>query len=134
MQVLDIVTLPVDVDAPKKARTAVLRMMEQRGCVCRVEDVALAVSELVTNVVRHTESPEVRLCVELTGEVVRVTVSDSAPGTPVPARLTTAERRLCAGDAAPAGRGLMLVSALTDAWGTAPAQTDGKDVWFEVAC
>lgn len=134
MQVLDMIMLPATVDAPKQARTAVLQMTEQRGCLCRVEDVALAVSELVTNVVRHTESTEVRLCVELTGVVVRVTVSDSAPGTAALDRLAGTSASVPVAAASAVGRGLMLVSALTDTWGTHAVEDDGKDVWFEVAC
>lgn len=134
MQVLDIVTLPASIDSPKRARAAVLRMMEQRGCLCRIDDVAVAVSELVTNVVRHTDSADVRLSVELVASVVRVTVSDSStvdllmPEVPVPDE-TLADRA-----AAEAGRGLLLVAALTDAWGTDITDADGKHVWFEVSC
>ncbi|MEU6663797.1 ATP-binding protein [Streptomyces sp. NPDC046821] len=92
------------------------------------DDVALIATELVTNAVRHatpaTGDPEAparcRLTVERpTPDTVRVTVSDSSPRRPVLAE---------AGEDDEAGRGLLLIQALSADWGTSD-HTAGKSVW-----
>lgn len=145
MQVVDTFTIPTNTDAPRRAREAVSRVLADRGTLvrfadtARFDDVQLAVSELVTNAVRHTDSRVIELTVQLVDERIRVTVSDSSteiplipsqgPSTlrPIPAAVTAAMT------ASLACRGLLLVAALTDDWGTEAAD-NGKAVWFEIAC
>ncbi len=92
-----------------------------------VETVVLLTSEVVSNVVLHAgphrPNDEIVLCVELTGDLVRVEVTDQHPGTP---RIDTA-----AGSDGLSGRGLLLLDVLASAWGVVPSGT-GKVVWFEV--
>ncbi|GEB57165.1 hypothetical protein GCM10017674_78550 [Streptomyces gardneri] len=90
------------------------------------EGVALVVTELVSNAVRHAslanlESPErCHLMLELTTpDTIRVTVYDSSPRRPVLRH---------PGDDDTSGRGLYLVAALAANWGVRPV-TDGKAVW-----
>ena len=87
----------------------------------RCEDLELAVSELVTNAIRHGGEP-VTLTVLPADEGVRVEVTDgsselSTPATTVP--LDTGRR------------GLRLVDAVCRAWGW-HAVEGGKCVWCEV--
>ncbi|MFI9078766.1 ATP-binding protein [Streptomyces sioyaensis] len=81
------------------------------------EDVGLAVSELVTNAIKHglgTVSLRMRNAGD--GEL-RVEVRDDSPD---PARLRTA------GDQDVSGRGMFLVAVLACDWGVSP---DGTTTW-----
>jgi hypothetical protein len=83
---------------------------------------AVIVSELATNAVRHARSP-FRVSIARTESSVRVGVRDASRD--LPARID--------GDTArTGGRGIALIAALADAWGT-DAETDGKTVWAELA-
>ena len=84
-----------------------------------VEDEALLVlSELVTNAVVHGRAP-VELRLEHTGGHLLVEVRDGAEVPPQ-------ERHAAPDDEH--GRGLALVSAVAERWGTKPLR-DGKSVW-----
>jgi anti-sigma regulatory factor (Ser/Thr protein kinase) len=83
--------------------------------------VALMVSELATNAVRHAQSPfSVR--VERDGDRVRVAVTDRGTGRPQARRPAPTD---------PRGRGLLIVQELSDEWGV-DAKREGKTVWFVV--
>jgi anti-sigma regulatory factor (Ser/Thr protein kinase) len=85
-----------------------------------LDNVALVVSELATNCVRHAKT-EFQLCVSYDGESVRVEVTDRGAGRPAAGH---------PGPEQPQGRGLFLVQAITRRWGVIPAPTgDGKTVW-----
>ncbi|MDC2951510.1 ATP-binding protein, partial [Streptomyces heilongjiangensis] len=84
--------------------------------------VLLAVSELVTNALVHTDG-RVRLDLTLLHDRLRVAVADNSPRTPIkPANI---------GWQATGGRGVLLVEAMSSAWGTVPA-SGGKQVWAEI--
>jgi anti-sigma regulatory factor (Ser/Thr protein kinase) len=81
----------------------------------------LLTTELVSNVVRHVGQPMTIRALRQPSRI-RVEVDDDSTDLPVlqhPAPLQ------------PRGRGLLLVDALADQWGTAP-RDDGKTVWFEI--
>ena len=82
----------------------------------------LLVSELVTNALLHGRPP-LELRVAAIGEKVRVEVHDAAGDHP-PARAFPPPD-------APHGRGIEIVAALANRWGSAPSPL-GKVVWFEV--
>lgn len=82
------------------------------------DDVAVVVSELVTNAVR-AQAREIRLAIAVHRREINVVVTDDAPGTP---RLTRA-------DLQPHGRGLPIVDALAASWGVQPGSDVGKSVW-----
>ena len=87
----------------------------------RCDDLELAVSELVTNAIRHGGAP-VTLSVEPHGSTVRVEVTDGSPALTMPPAPAELE---------PGRRGLRLVSAVCRAWGW--HQVDGgKCVWCEI--
>lgn len=92
----------------------------------RVEDVAdevlLVVSELVTNALVHTQGA-VRVDLTLRGDRVRVCVIDSSPRAPAKPVIVDWEST--------GGRGLLLVEAVSEAFGSMPV-AGGKQVWSEI--
>lgn len=108
------------------SRHARLWMAEQLGRVGLdeelVEAIVLAASELVTNVVVHTDSePSLSLTVE-DGRVC-VGVTDSSPTAP---EIREVE------DGRVGGWGLRIVDDIAHAWGVEPAADGSKVVWFSV--
>nr|WP_188268048.1 MULTISPECIES: ATP-binding protein [unclassified Streptomyces] len=85
------------------------------------ESAALALTELVSNVVRHVPDRRCSILILREPYGLRVEVADTVPG-PVPAK--------AADPLDDGGRGLFLVEAVTDRWG-AQEQAGGKTVWFE---
>jgi len=87
------------------------------------DDVALLVSELVSNVVDHADS-EVVLTLEITlaGDSLNVSVADGSAIRPVVRELR---------EDSPRGRGLQLVEAIAERWGVEDHH-GGKRVWFEL--
>ncbi|WP_328753499.1 SpoIIE family protein phosphatase [Streptomyces sp. NBC_00285] len=83
----------------------------------------LVVSELVTNALVHTDG-QVRLDLTLVSRRLRVSVADASPRTPV--------KPTDIGWEATGGRGVLLVEAVSAAWGTVPV-SGGKQVWSEIA-
>jgi PAS domain-containing protein/anti-sigma regulatory factor (Ser/Thr protein kinase) len=92
----------------------------------KVEDVAdavlLVVSELVTNALVHTQGP-VRVDLMLRGDRVRVSVGDTSPRAPAKPVIVDWEST--------GGRGLLLVEAMSDSFGSVPV-AGGKQVWSEI--
>lgn len=83
----------------------------------------LALTELITNVVRHVPGRRCRICFLLRPGGVRVEVADGCPEMPAPA----------IGDGlGEGGRGLVIVDAVTERWGVDVCPGGlGKTVWFE---
>ncbi|MBT2506582.1 SpoIIE family protein phosphatase [Streptomyces sp. ISL-98] len=91
----------------------------------QVDAGVLMVSEMVTNVLVHTDG-DALLVVEATGEpgerLLRVEVADASDELP---------HRRRPGEMASSGRGLVLMEMLADTWGVDP-RGDGKCIWFEL--
>jgi hypothetical protein len=87
-----------------------------------VDDVMLVITELVSNVVQHTDRGG-HLNLTRAKDVVRVEVHDYSRSFP---QLQRSDHRR------PSGRGLLLVAALAQAWGSRPTAT-GKVVWAWVS-
>lgn len=87
--------------------------------------VELLASELLANAVLHgsTGGEPIRVDLALTGDAVRVAVTDAVPQRPVV---------LHPEPVAPAGRGMAIVEAMSNRWGVDPRPSGGKTVWFEV--
>ncbi|GAB7183743.1 ATP-binding protein [Kitasatospora sp. Ki12] len=85
-----------------------------------LREVELCAAEVIANAVEHT-GDRCRVTVQWVGGRLRVEVEDSSP------RLL---ERSAVDDLATGGRGLLLVEALSHAWGWHPAD-EGKVVWFE---
>ncbi|MFI9611807.1 SpoIIE family protein phosphatase [Streptomyces sp. NPDC052023] len=110
-------------EAVRHARRFTRRTLRAWGVTTHLDAVLLVVSELVTNALVHTDGP-VRLDLTLVDSRLRLAVADTSPRTPV--------KPTSIGWEATGGRGLLLVEALSAAWGTVPA-SGGKQVWSEIA-
>lgn len=118
-QELTTIHLPAEPAAAAAGRGFVATALTTWGCAELVETAKLLTSELVTNAVQHGDGP-LRLAIRRTASEVIVEVSDNSTTRPT----------MQPGDpTAESGRGLLLVDALSDTWGTRP---DGpaKAVWF----
>ncbi len=105
-------------DAVAAARTFATRAIDSTGF--SAEDVALVVTELATNALRHAGSNfDVRLTCH---QVLRVEVSDASPHLPLKREIQLD---------VPGGRGLQIVEAVSSAWGAEPVPGMGKRVWAE---
>ncbi|NGO08981.1 SpoIIE family protein phosphatase [Streptomyces sp. HC44] len=105
------------------ARRFTKRTLRAWGVTEETDAILLVVSELVTNALVHTDG-QVRLDLTLINNRFRVAVADASPRSPV--------KPTSIGWEATGGRGILLVEALSAAWGTVPAG-GGKQVWSEIA-
>jgi serine/threonine-protein kinase RsbW len=114
--------LHADVDAPRRARKFVDQALAPRLAAAAraavVDDVALVVSELVTNAVQ-AGSGAVTVAIGVQQGEVKVEVTDSVPGWPT---------RQPGGQDACHGRGLAILQAVTSDWGVDRVPC-GKSVW-----
>ena len=112
-------SFPPTPEAVPQARSFLREVLPPAVSEEAAADLALALSELAANAVRHAGTP-FEVVIETDGKV-RVEVEDQVPTAPVPK------------DAAPmdtSGRGLALVEKLCDRWGVHIEQ-DAKCVWCE---
>jgi anti-sigma regulatory factor (Ser/Thr protein kinase) len=79
----------------------------------------LMTSELVTNCVQHAQT-SFELAIDDAERRIRVEVRDTGQGRPVRQTPAPTDRT---------GRGLLIVEAMSDAWGIEPSSA-GKTVWF----
>ncbi|MDI9886131.1 ATP-binding protein [Streptomyces sp. HNM0645] len=122
--------LPARYEAVRGARKFTSRTLTRWELDERFDDVALVVSELVTNALRHalpadttrSQEPPVRLhLMRWTGRLV-CAVRDPSEESPVAGEVE---------DSAEGGRGLFLVDSFSDSWGWHPlaGPLTGKVVW-----
>jgi anti-sigma regulatory factor (Ser/Thr protein kinase)/PAS domain-containing protein len=110
-------------EAVRHARRFTRRTLRAWGLSQDTIEVALlVVSELVTNALVHTGG-QVRLDLSLVNHRLRLAVTDSSPRSPV--------QPPSIGWEATGGRGILLVQAVSAAWGTLPV-SGGKQVWADV--
>lgn len=112
---------PGSAQSAKICRDFVRNALETLGLGHLGDAAALCTSELVTNVHQHTKS-DVHLRAAVAATHVRIAVYDGNERLPSP-------RRAPAEDGC--GRGLFLVTALSDLCGVTPAGV-GKGVWFQL--
>ncbi|MEV7501335.1 ATP-binding protein [Streptomyces sp. NPDC093018] len=119
---LDYTPLPRSVTL---ARHRTSRLVGEWGYTALTEDVAIVVSELMTNALLHgsLRGRFIRLRVLTTAAALRVEVSDPRGELRPSLRAVTGDQRF--------GRGLLLVQALADDWGVAPRAGVGKTVWAQ---
>jgi anti-sigma regulatory factor (Ser/Thr protein kinase) len=118
-------TLAAQPEAIADARSALLGLGVPPTTLAKL---ALLVSELVTNSVRHAGLPEgasVQLQITHEGGRVRLAVRDGGRGFD-PSAL------VAGGPLVVGGQGLVIVAALSDAWGV-ERHANGCTVWCEVA-
>ncbi|MFJ8006431.1 ATP-binding protein [Streptomyces fagopyri] len=113
---------------PRGARLARLLATEQlRAWGIALDRAPHIVAELAANAATHGRVPgrDFRLTLHVVGDTLRIELSDTRDD-----RLP----RVLPGTApdAECGRGLVLVDALADRWGTAPGPPPRKTVWAEL--
>jgi anti-sigma regulatory factor (Ser/Thr protein kinase)/anti-anti-sigma regulatory factor len=106
-------------DGLAEARDRVRALCRRHGLTALSDNGEIVVTELLANAITHGRAP-ITVRVSARGRYLHVAVRDRGGGLP---RL-----RGPGSGAAPGGRGLMIVEALTVAWGATPAR-DGKVVW-----
>jgi anti-sigma regulatory factor (Ser/Thr protein kinase) len=110
-------------EAVRHARRFTRRTLRAWGVSQDTMDAALlVVSELVTNALVHTGG-QVRLDLSLVNHRLRLAVADTSPRSPV--------KPTSIGWEATGGRGILLVEAVSAAWGTLPV-SGGKQVWADL--
>ncbi|WP_314175902.1 ATP-binding SpoIIE family protein phosphatase [Streptomyces winkii] len=91
----------------------------------QIDGAVLMLSEMLTNVLVHTEGDAV-VVAECSGNrgsrLLRVEVADTSDALPL---------RRTPGELASSGRGLMMMEMLAGAWGVDP-RGEGKSIWFEM--
>lgn len=114
--------LHADATAPGHAR-AILAGLGAEVAPDAIEVAQLLLSEVATNVVRHTGCPSMEITVRVDDERLRVEVAD-CDGTHLP-QVAQVDPLV------PGGAGLHIVDRMSSGWGT-DAEGHGKTVWFEV--
>ncbi|MEU1276837.1 SpoIIE family protein phosphatase [Streptomyces sp. NPDC005805] len=107
------------------ARRQVRELLHDWADAEQVDSAVLMVSEMVTNVLVHTDGTAL-LAAEVdhadSARRLRVEVTDGSDDLP---------HRRRPGEMASSGRGLVLMEMLADAWGVDP-RGEGKSIWFEL--
>ncbi|RMI44438.1 ATP-binding protein [Streptomyces triticirhizae] len=116
-------TLPCEEASISAARRLVRTALLAWGLDELAEDSSVIVSELATNTVRHTGCRHMRVTISRpTPDWVRVAVVDKSRTMPDPRTASGTDTD---------GRGLIVVEALSDRWGTDLLRW-GKRVWAEL--
>jgi anti-sigma regulatory factor (Ser/Thr protein kinase) len=113
-------TFPHRADSVTRARRFVNSALEDAPPKVR-DIVALMVSELATNCVRHTKSG-FELTISQTGEEIRVEAVDRGGGAPMMRTPAPTD---------PSGRGLQIIDIFSTTWGH-ETRPEGKAVWFSL--
>jgi anti-sigma regulatory factor (Ser/Thr protein kinase) len=121
-------SLGADPGSVRAARDFAVAILQRWGMAERSTDVALVVSELMTNALRHAgpgsgdTGPRrpIRLGLVQPGPCVLCAVADPGRTAPAPQRPGSRDET---------GRGLQLICALTDRWGYTTPSESGKVVW-----
>ena len=119
-------TLSADARSVRAARDFTAATLRRWGTAERGQDIAIVVSELLTNALRHAlprsgdiPGRPIRLGLLQPGPCVLCAVADPSTAAPAPR---------APGSWAETGRGLHIIYALSDQWGYAPSE-GGKVVW-----
>ena len=108
-------------DAPGAARHFVSEVLDQAGVADVLDEARLVVTELAANAVEHARSG-FTVGVDLNADTVLITVSDDSPRRPTPRPVPSV---------ATGGRGLVIVAALSERWGSEPVG-GGKTIWAQL--
>ncbi|MEY9838047.1 anti-sigma regulatory factor (Ser/Thr protein kinase) [Streptacidiphilus sp. EB103A] len=116
--------LPAHASSVAVARRRLRQWLGTRQCDVEVLDMAvLVMSELFTNAVTHTDSTEITCVLRADEDSVRVEVRDQGckPGQPRVRQATADEEN---------GRGLQIVSSVTNRWGVVRDEHGpGRIIW-----
>ncbi|MFE2218078.1 ATP-binding protein [Streptomyces canus] len=117
-------------DSLKTIRRFIRETITDWGLSPLADDLTTVVNELTTNAVQHAlpcpgkAHSRAWLGLARTGNTVVCAVTDPSPTPPVYHRPESL---------AEAGRGLLIVNALTSQWGYAPTPSNGKAVWARIS-
>jgi CheY-like chemotaxis protein/anti-sigma regulatory factor (Ser/Thr protein kinase) len=114
--------LPPDGRSAGEARRLIRRTLEGWCADDQLDDIALCVSELVTNAVVHAGSGP-RVLVHVRPGAIHVEISDDSEVLPTVR---------AAGPDDTSGRGVSILGALSDQWGSRRRSGGGKTVWFDI--
>ncbi|WP_371644237.1 SpoIIE family protein phosphatase [Streptomyces sp. NBC_00597] len=107
------------------ARRQIRELLHDWADAEQVDSAVLMVSEMVTNVLMHTDG-DALLVAEAVGELgtrrLRIEVADASDELP---------HKRHPGEMASSGRGVLLMEMLADSWGVDP-RGEGKSIWFEL--
>ncbi|MFJ7155355.1 SpoIIE family protein phosphatase [Streptomyces sp. NPDC101118] len=107
------------------ARRQIRELLHDWADAEQVDSAVLMVSEMLTNVLMHTDG-DAMLLAEASGELgarrLRVEVADGSDELP---------HKRQPGEMASSGRGVLLTEMLADTWGVDP-RGEGKSIWFEL--
>ncbi|MFE5536956.1 SpoIIE family protein phosphatase [Streptomyces sp. NPDC056492] len=107
------------------ARRQIRELLHDWADAEQVDSAVLMVSEMVTNVLTHTDG-DALLVAEAVGEPgtrrLRIEVADASDELP---------HKRHPGEMASSGRGVLLMEMLADTWGVDP-RGEGKSIWFEM--
>ncbi|MFD9338087.1 SpoIIE family protein phosphatase [Streptomyces sp. NPDC060028] len=107
------------------ARRQIRELLHDWSDPDQVDSAVLMVSEMVTNVLMHTDG-DALLVAEAVGELggrrLRIEVADKSDELP---------HKRHPGEMASSGRGVLLMEMLADNWGVDP-RGEGKSIWFEL--
>jgi anti-sigma regulatory factor (Ser/Thr protein kinase) len=112
--------------APSKARELLARILEDQADAEWLARAQLALSEVVTNAVRHGGmggSGPIRLLIDRTEDLVSVTVIQPGPAPERPSIVDVPDPW------STSGYGLGIIDAIADRWGV---HLDPPSVWFEL--
>ncbi|WP_407342042.1 ATP-binding protein [Pengzhenrongella phosphoraccumulans] len=111
--------------AARAGRHWVVRMLAAQGVPSDASDVIeLLTGELLANAVLHGPAAgDITIRTWRSGDLVNVAVTDESAGEPVVRQPAATS---------PDGRGMMLIDALSSAWGVNDRGPGGKTVWFNV--
>ncbi|MFH8597539.1 ATP-binding protein [Streptomyces rimosus] len=116
-------TLRCRPESVRRARRLVDTALQTWGLDSLIDDMTLVTSELVTNAVDHSRCRYMHVRISRLGkDRVRVAVTDRSFVRPVLREPSQYDQN---------GRGLFLVEALADCWGT-ERRSFGKSVWAEL--
>jgi anti-sigma regulatory factor (Ser/Thr protein kinase) len=116
-----VAVLPPRAASAARARELVIAQCTAWGFASLCDDVALVVTELVANAVRHAGT-DIQISVTAITQGVRLEVRDGS---------TRPLRPRAALSSDEGGRGLLLVDALSNRYGVV-GEPDGKRVWVEM--
>jgi len=115
--------LPAECHSPRVAREAVCAAAREWVPAEVVSGAGLCASELVTNVVLHTDCARCHLVVSYEHGELSMAVHDDSPGLPAMIAARSEEH----------GRGLRIVASLATDWGVVRESPTGKSVWLRMS-